>query len=167
MDQVIRKIQLVAVAFILIATALAFLIEVNNMYIRQTVDLADLLLLFIYIEVIGMIRLFWESKSIRITYPLLIAITALARFIILQGKGVDPINLIYEASAILLISVAILLLKMRKSKLLGLDRVKEGEKYFISILSEPNTTYLPEDIKINIKYEDDDIIIIDLSLIHI
>ena len=127
MDQVIRKIHLVAVAFILVATALAFLIEVNNMYIRQTVDLADLLLLFIYIEVIGMIRLFWESKSIRITYPLLIAITALARFIILQGKGVDPINLIYEASAILLISVAILLLKMRKSKLLGLDRVKEGE----------------------------------------
>tara|TARA_Y100001960_G_scaffold308279_1_gene365442 strand:- start:395 stop:784 length:390 start_codon:yes stop_codon:yes gene_type:complete len=127
MDQVIRKIQLVAVAFILIATALAFLIEVNNMYIRQTVDLADLLLLFIYIEVIGMIRLFWESKSIRITYPLLIAITALARFIILQGKGVDPINLIYEASAILLIAIAILFLKMRKSKLLGLDRVKEGE----------------------------------------
>tara|TARA_B100000029_G_scaffold262353_1_gene258527 strand:- start:367 stop:756 length:390 start_codon:yes stop_codon:yes gene_type:complete len=127
MDQVIRKIQLVAVAFILIATALAFLIEINNMYIRQTVDLADLLLLFIYIEVIGMIRLFWESKSIRITYPLLIAITALARFIILQGKGVDPINLIYEASAILLISIAILFLKMRKSKLLGLDRVKEGE----------------------------------------
>ena len=107
--------------------SLAFLIEVNNMYIRQTVDLADLLLLFIYIEVIGMIRLFWESKSIRITYPLLIAITALARFIILQGKGVDPINLIYEASAILLIAVAILFLKMRKSKLLGLDRVKEGE----------------------------------------
>ena len=127
MDQVIRKIQLVAVAFILIATALAFLIEINNMYIRQTVDLADLLLLFIYIEVIGMIRLFWESKSIRITYPLLIAITALARFIILQGKGVDPINLIYEASAILLISIAILFLKMRKSKILGLDKVKEGE----------------------------------------
>ncbi len=127
MDQVIRKIQLVAVAFILIATALAFLIEVNNMYIRQTVDLADLLLLFIYIEVIGMIRLFWESKSIRITYPLLIAITALARFIILQGKGVDPVNLIYEASAILLIAIAILFLKMRKSKILGLDKVKEGE----------------------------------------
>ena len=37
-----------------------------------------------------MIRLFWESKSIRITYPLLIAITALSRFIILQGKGIDP-----------------------------------------------------------------------------
>ena len=128
MDQVIRKIQLVAVVFMLIATALAFLIEVSNMYINRKVDLADLLLLFIYIEVIGMLRLFWESKLIRITYPLLIAITALSRFIILQGKGVDPINLIFEASAILLIALAILLLRMRKSKILGLDKAKEGEE---------------------------------------
>ena len=127
MDQVIRKIQLVAVAFILMATALAFLIEINQMYENRSVALADLLLLFIYIEVIGMIRLFWESKSIRITYPLLIAITALSRFIILQGKGMDPVNLIYEASAILLIAFAIVLLRMRKSKLLGLDKIKEGE----------------------------------------
>ncbi len=127
MDQVIRRIQLVAVAFILVSTALAFLIEISYMFENRKVDLADLLLLFIYIEVIGMIRLFWESKSIRITYPLLIAITALSRFIILQGKGIDPINLIYEASAILLIAIAILLLRMRKSKLLGLDRTKQGE----------------------------------------
>tara|TARA_Y100001970_G_C14141893_1_gene807593 strand:+ start:917 stop:1306 length:390 start_codon:yes stop_codon:yes gene_type:complete len=127
MDKLIRNIQLVAVAFILLATALAFLIEVNKMYMVRNVDLADLLLLFIYIEVIGMIRLFWESKSIRITYPLLIAITALSRFIILQGKGVDPINLIYEASAILLIAISVVLLRMRKSKLLGLDKIKEGE----------------------------------------
>ncbi len=127
MDQVIRKIQLVAVIFILVATSIAFLFEIYKMYLNQVVELADLLLLFIYIEVIGMIRLFWESKSIRITYPLLIAITALSRFIILQGKGVDPINLIYEASAILLIALAILFLKMRKSKLLGLDKIKEGE----------------------------------------
>ena len=127
MDKLIRNIQLVAVDFILLATSLAFLIEVNKMYMNRNVDLADLLLLFIYIEVIGMIRLFWESKSIRITYPLLIAITALSRFIILQGKGVDPINLIYEASAILLIAISIVLLRMRKSKLLGLDKIKEGE----------------------------------------
>ena len=127
MDKLIRNIQLVAVAFIMLATAVAFLIEVNKMYINRNVDLADLLLLFIYIEVIGMIRLFWESKSIRITYPLLIAITALSRFIILQGKGVDPVNLIYEASAILLIALSIVFLRMRKSKLLGLDKAKEGE----------------------------------------
>jgi len=45
----------------------------------------------------------------------------------LQGKGVDPINLIYEASAILLIAISVVLLRMRKSKLLGLDKIKEGE----------------------------------------
>ena len=127
MDKAIRNIQLVAVILILFSTAIAFLTEIYKMYNIQTVTLADLLLMFIYIEVIGMIRLFWESKSIRITYPLLIAITALSRFIILQGKGVDSINLIYEAIAILLIALAIFILRMRKSKLLGLDKIKEGE----------------------------------------
>ena len=127
MDKIIRIIQLAAVIFILVATSIAILIEVQKMYLNMSIELADLLLLFIYIEVIGMIRLFWESKSIRITYPLLIAITALSRFIILQGKGMDPLNLIYEASAILLIALAILFLRFRKSKILGLDKVKEGE----------------------------------------
>ena len=55
MDQVIRKIQLVAVVFILVATSLAFLIEIHKMYLNRSIELADLLLLFIYIEVIGMI----------------------------------------------------------------------------------------------------------------
>jgi len=127
MDQVIRKIQLVAVVFILVATSLAFLIEIHKMYLNRSIELADWLLLFIYIEVIGMIRLVCKRKCIRITYPLLIAITALSRFIILQGKGMDPLNLIYEASAILLIALAILFLRFRKSKILGLDKVKEGE----------------------------------------
>ena len=60
-----------------------------------------------------MIRLFWESKSIRITYPLLIAITALSRFIILQGKGMDPIILLYEAGAILIIALACLAIRFK------------------------------------------------------
>ena len=124
MDKLIRNIQLVAVAFILLATSLAFLIEVNKMYMNRNVDLADLLLLFIYIEVIGMIRLFWESKSIRITYPLLIAITALSRFIILQGKSINPEILVYEAGAILLIALAILVLRFRNSPIVGLDKKK-------------------------------------------
>ena len=128
MDKLIRNIQLVAVAFILLATAVAFLIEVNKMYINRNVDLADLLLLFIYIEVIGMIRLFWESKSIRITYPLLIAITALARLIILQDKDSASVNLIYQGASILLLAVAVFILKMRYSKKLGMDKRSEGEE---------------------------------------
>ena len=126
MDKAIRNIQLVAVILILFSTAIAFLTEIYKMYSIKNVTLADLLLMFIYIEVIGMIRLFWESKSIRITYPLLIAITALSRYIILQENS-EHLTLIYEAGAILLIAIAILLLRMRKSKILGIDKVKEGE----------------------------------------
>ena len=127
MNQVIRNVQLVAVAFILVATAIAFLNEVYRMVDEKSVTLADLLLLFIYIEVIGMIGLFWETKTIRITYPLLITITALSRFIILQDKNVAPLNLVYESVAILLIAISILILRMRTSKFLGLEKSKQGE----------------------------------------
>ena len=96
MNSVIRNIQLVAVIFILVGTVLAFGFEVNEMYKAERVTLADLLLMFIYIEVIGMIGVFWASKTIRITYPVLIAITALARLIILQDKDSASINLIYQ-----------------------------------------------------------------------
>ena len=113
MNTVVRNIQLVAVLFILIGTVLAFGFEINEMYKVKRVTLADLLLMFIYIEVIGMIGVFWESKTIRITYPLLIAITALARLIILQDKDSESVNLIYQGSAILLLAAAVFILKMR------------------------------------------------------
>ena len=71
-----------------------------------------------------MIRIFWESQEIRITLPLLIAITALSRFIILQGKEQDPSALVYEASAILLIATAIVVIRLRHSNLLGLKKKK-------------------------------------------
>ena len=94
------------------------------MFIAQSVELADLLLMFLYLEVLAMIRVFWESQSIRITLPLLIAITALSRFIILQGKEQDPSALVYEASAILLIAAAIVVIRLRHSNKLGLNKNK-------------------------------------------
>ena len=128
MDKAIRNIQLVAVIFILIGTVLAFGFEINSMYKVQRVTLADLLLMFIYIEVIGMIGAFWGSKTIRITYPLLIAITALSRLIILQDKDSASINLIYQGSAILLLALSVFFLKLRYSKKLGMDKQNPGEE---------------------------------------
>ena len=78
MNSTIRNIQLVAALIVLAATVLAFILEIKEMYINRTVNLADLLLLFIYIEVIGLVRSYWETRSVRISYPLVIAITALA-----------------------------------------------------------------------------------------
>tara|TARA_Y100001970_G_C13674452_1_gene574632 strand:+ start:76 stop:471 length:396 start_codon:yes stop_codon:yes gene_type:complete len=128
LNSVIRNIQLVGVIFILVGTVLAFGFEINEMYKAGRVTLADLLLMFIYIEVIGMIGVFWESKTIRITYPLLIAITALARLIILQDKDSASVNLIYQGSAVLLLALAVFFLKLRYSKKLGMDKQNPGEE---------------------------------------
>ena len=86
MNAAIRNIQLVAVVIVLLSTIVAFLLEIIKMYEAQIVTLADLLLMFIYIEVIGLVRSYWESRSVRVIYPLVIAITALSRYIILQDK---------------------------------------------------------------------------------
>ena len=86
MNQTIRNIQLTAVMIVLISTIVAFFLEMRDMYMNRDITLADLLLMFIYIEVIGLVRSYWETRAVRITYPLVIAITALARFIILQDK---------------------------------------------------------------------------------
>ena len=127
MNQAIRNIQLVAVIAVLIATIIAFFVELTLMYETKTVGLADLLLMFIYIEVLGLVRSYWETRSVRITYPLVIAITALARYIILQEKDSDPTNLIYIALAILIVSLATVVVRFRNSKYLKIDSSKSTE----------------------------------------
>ena len=127
MNQAIRNIQLVAVVAVLIATIIAFFVELTLMYETKTVGLADLLLMFIYIEVLGLVRSYWETRSVRITYPLVIAITALARYIILQDKDSDPANLIYIALAILIVSIATVVIRFRNSKYLKIDSKKSNE----------------------------------------
>ncbi|MDC0031073.1 phosphate-starvation-inducible PsiE family protein [Candidatus Pelagibacter sp.] len=124
MDKFVKQIQLIVLALILVSTVVAIGLELRKMFIAQSVELADLLLMFLYLEVLAMIRVFWESQSIRITLPLLIAITALSRFIILQGKEQDPSALVYEASAILLIAAAIVVIRLRHSNKLGLNKNK-------------------------------------------
>ena len=124
MENIVKQIQLVALVIILVSTVIAFGQEMYQMILVQRVTLADLLLLFLYLEVLAMVRVFWESQSIQITLPLFIAITALARFIILQGKSLNPEILLYEAGAILLIALAIVILRFRNSSLIGLNKKK-------------------------------------------
>ena len=120
MKDLIKNLQLGLLIIILISAVVAVFLEIYNMYQVKTVTLADLLLMFLYLEVLAMVRVFWEQQSIRITLPLLIAITALSRFIILQGKEMDPSALVYESSAILLIAIAIVVMRLRHSKKFGL-----------------------------------------------
>ena len=122
----LRNLQLLFASSILIATSIGFILEVVQMINLRTVSLPDLLLLFIYLEVIGMVTSYWRTQTIRLTYPLFIAITALSRLIILQQKdSIDPSALIYESGAVLLLAIAIVILKFRRSKHLGIKLDKE------------------------------------------
>lgn len=122
----LRNLQLIFASAILIATSIGFVLEIVQMINLRTVSLPDLLLLFIYLEVIGMVTSYWRTQTIRLTYPLFIAITALSRLIILQQKdSIDPSALIYESGAVLLLAIAIVILKFRRSKHLGIQLDKE------------------------------------------
>ena len=127
MNSSIRNIQLVAVIVVLVSTIIAFLLEMKEMYDNKDITLADLLLMFIYIEVIGLVRSYWETQSVRITYPLIIAITALARFIILQDKESDPANLIYISLAILIVAIATVIIRFRNSRYLKIEKSRSSE----------------------------------------
>ena len=124
MEKIAKNLQLILMVIILISTVIAVGIEIYKMFQDRSVTLADLLLMFLYLEVLAMVRVFWNQQSISITLPLLIAITALARFIILQGKEMDPSALVYEAVAIVLIAGAIVILRLRHSDKLGLKKKK-------------------------------------------
>ena len=125
MEKIAKNLQLILMCIILISTVIAVGIEIKNMFLNQSVTLADLLLMFLYLEVMAMVRVFWDEQSIRITLPLLIAITALSRFIIMQGKEMDPSALVYQSVAILLIALAIVVMRLRHSKKLGIESKKK------------------------------------------
>lgn len=99
----IEKLFLVIIAIFTIA---AMGQEVFSLIEHRRVELKDLLLMFIYAEVLGMLAAFYASHRIPITIPLFIAMTALSRLIILQGKDGNPSILLFESGAIILIAGA-------------------------------------------------------------
>lgn len=85
--------------------------EMYMVVVNGKITLTDLLLMFIYAEVLGMVAAFYKYSKIPITIPVFIAITALCRLIILQGKGISTVDLIYESGAVLLLAISSLIMK--------------------------------------------------------
>ena len=83
----------------------AVVMEIIEFSREGSVRLADLLLLFIYLEVVGMACAYYATHSVPVTLPVLIAITGITRLIILQGKEFEPTQLVFEAGAELLLAV--------------------------------------------------------------
>lgn len=103
-----EKSLLIVISFL---TAYAVALEIITVVTSRAVKLTDLLLLFIYAEVLGMVAAFYKYRKIPITVPIFIAITALCRLIILQGKGINTIDLLYESGAILLLALSALVIR--------------------------------------------------------
>jgi len=123
MNNSFEILEKIVLSILLVCTLIVIGQEILMMVENKRVTLADILLLFIYVEVLGMIKEYWLAKVIRMSYPLFIAMTALARLIILQRKDIEPVTLIYESLSILIIAISIVVLRVRH-----LDYFKRDKK---------------------------------------
>tara|TARA_B100000676_G_scaffold254547_1_gene260915 strand:+ start:343 stop:729 length:387 start_codon:yes stop_codon:yes gene_type:complete len=119
MTKNIEYLEKVLILLIIGCTLIAIGIEFISMLNKFSIDLADILLLFIYLEILAMCRNFIKYNEIRMSYPLLIAMTALARTIIMQKDLTDASTYVYEAVAILIIAIAIIVLRVRHLDILN------------------------------------------------
>jgi len=106
----------IGLLIISIATLIAMGFEVSSMISARIVTLADLLLLFIYLEVLAMAAIYLNSGKLPVRIPLYIAIVALARYMILDMKNIDTWRLLGVAGAILIITIAILIMRYGHTK---------------------------------------------------
>ena len=111
---------------IALATLYAVGFEIFRIIGEREVNLSDLFLLFIYAEVLGMVATFYANNRIPVTLPLIIAMTALTRMIILQSKDLNAINIIYEASGILILAIAAYIMTLKDK--ISLKKVLLREK---------------------------------------
>jgi protein PsiE len=104
----LERLLLVAVAAL---TVFAAGTEVVGIVQSGTISLADLLLMFLYTEVIGMVAVYYASRQTPVVYPIFIAITAVARLLVLQSKDMSPEKILFEAGAIVLLAIAAAVLR--------------------------------------------------------
>ena len=116
---------------IALATLYAVGFEIFRIIGVREVNLSDLFLLFIYAEVLGMVATFYANNRIPVTLPLIIAMTALTRMIILQSKDLNAINIIYEASGILILAISAYIMtlkdKISLKKILLRDKIEDSD----------------------------------------
>ena len=115
----------VLLAIIGIATCIAAGQYLISMYEAKEIQLADLFLLFIYVEIIGMVGAFYSTNRIPVTLPIIIAITALCRLIIMQSKDMYALMLLGEAGAILILSISAYIMSLKDK--ISLEKKKDVE----------------------------------------
>jgi protein PsiE len=107
---IIHIIERFFLVLIIVMALIGTFLEIFSIYSAMNISLADVLLMFLYLEIVGMVSIYYQNRRAAFVYPIYIAITALTRLIILQGKDITPENILFEAIAILLLALAALLI---------------------------------------------------------
>lgn len=118
----IRMTEIIGLIIIAIATVIAGIQEVWVMIENMRVTLGDLLLLFLYLEVLAMVAIYMDSGKLPIRFPMYIAIIALARYLILDMKNLTEWQMIAVATTMLMIAAAVIILRYGHLKLPYSDR---------------------------------------------
>ena len=118
----------VLLAVIGISTCIAAAFYCYEMFLARQITLPDLFMLFIYAEILGMVGAFYSTSRIPVTLPIIIAITALCRLIVMQNKEMDALMIIAEASAVIILAGAAYLMSLKDKLSLEKLRSREQEK---------------------------------------
>ena len=108
---VLGVFETIGLAVITVATLIAGVIEVKVMVDAGTVTLADLLLLFLYLEILAMVGVYFQSGQLPVRFPIYIAIVALARYLVLDMKSLDVWRMLGVAGSMLLLACAVLIIR--------------------------------------------------------
>lgn len=114
--QAVSWVESAGLLVVAIATVIAIGQEVMVMVNAGVVTLADLLLLFIYLEILAMVSIYLKSGKLPVRMPLYIAIVALARFLILDMKNMDTMQMLGVAGAALVLAMAVLVIRYGHSR---------------------------------------------------
>jgi protein PsiE len=112
-------------ALIGISTCIASAMYLYEMFLQRQILLGDLFMLFIYAEILAMVGAFYSTNRIPVTLPIIVAITALCRLIIMQTKEMDGMMVMWEAGAIFVLAGSAYLMSLKDK--ISLEKLKESK----------------------------------------
>ena len=115
----------ILLALIGIATCIAAALYLWEMFLQRRIELSDLFLLFIYAEILGMVGSFYSTNRIPVTLPIIIAITAICRLIVMQNKEMEATLIVGEAAAVLILAGAAYMMSLKDK--ISLEKLKNKE----------------------------------------
>ena len=113
-------------ALIGISTCIASAMYLYEMILQREILLGDLFMLFIYAEILAMVGAFYSTNRIPVTLPIIVAITALCRLIIMQTKEMDAIMVMWEAGAIFILAGSAYLMSLKDE--ISLEKLKKSKE---------------------------------------